>query len=184
MTSDRQRDLLLRLSATRASSLYLQQVIDLGDANGKTLGFFTKDGFIQHAKKKLIIIAVDAQAQLLGYLMYAIRRKDRCVRLIHLCIDQRYRGQKIARKLVEYLKQRTREYQGISLHCRRDYGIDTMWRKLGFICAGEKPAKTKHKTLTRWWLDYGQLNLFSSRDRQVTESSLCAMLDLAIFLTG
>ncbi|MEM8722930.1 MAG: N-acetyltransferase [Cyanobacteria bacterium P01_G01_bin.39] len=56
-----------------------------------------------------------------------------------------------------------------------------MWISLGFICLGEKPAKTKHKTLTHWWLNYDQLNLFSNRDRQVTESSLCAMLDLAIF---
>ena len=171
----------MKIQVIDERSLYLQQVIDLGDANSKTLGFFAKDGFIKHAKKKLIIIAVDSQSQLLGYLMYAIRRKDRCVRLIHLCIDQRYRGQKVARKLVEYLKQRTREYQGISLHCRRDYGIDRMWRKLGFICAGEKSAKSKNNFLTHWWLDYGQLNLFSNRDRQVTESSLCAMLDLAIF---
>ena len=109
-------------------SPYLHQVIDLGDANRKTLGAFTRGAFIDHAKKRFIIIAVDSQSQLLGYLMYAIKRKDRCVRLIHLCIDQRYRGQKVARKLVEYLKQITQEYQGISLHCRRDYGIDPMKR--------------------------------------------------------
>ncbi|MEM7593769.1 MAG: GNAT family N-acetyltransferase [Cyanobacteria bacterium P01_A01_bin.83] len=162
-------------------SPYLEQVIELGDANRKTLGGFTKGAFIEHAKKGFIIIALNSQSQLLGYLMYAIRQKDRCIRLIHLCIDQQYRGQKIARKLVEDLKQKTKEYQGISLHCRRDYGIDSMWRKLGFICVGEKAAKTKHKILTHWWLDYDQLNLFSSRDRLVTESSLCAMLDLAIF---
>jgi len=52
---------------------------------------------------------------------------------------------------------------------------------LGFIYAGEKPAKSKNKILTHWWLDYGKLNLFSNRDLQVTESSLCAILDLAIF---
>ena len=171
----------MKIQVIDERSPYLYQVIDLGDANSKTLGFFTKDGFIKQAKKKLIIIAVDSQSQLLGYLMYAIRRKDRSIRLIHLCIDQRYRGQKVARKLVEYLTQRTREYQGIGLHCRRDYGIDPMWRKLGFIYAGEKPAKSKNKILTHWWLDYGKLNLFSNRDRQVTESSLCAILDLAIF---
>lgn len=127
----------MKIQVIDERSPYLHQVIDLGDANSKTLGFFTKDGFIKHAKKELIIIAVDSQSQLLGYLMYAIRRKDRYVRLIHLCIDQRYRGQKVARKLVEYLKQRTREYQGISLHCRRDYEIDPMWISLGFICATE-----------------------------------------------
>lgn len=172
----------MKIQVIDERSPYLHQVVDLGDANSKTLGFFTKDGFIKHAKKELIIIAVDSQSQLLlGYLMYAIKRKDRCVRLIHLCIDQRYRGQKVARKLVEYLKQITQEYQGISLHCRRDYGIDRMWISLGFICVGEKLAKSKNNFLTHWWLDYGQLNLFSSRDRQVTESSLCAMLDLAIF---
>ena len=113
--------------------------------------------------------------------MYDIRRKDRSIRLIHLCVNKQYRGQKVAKKLVEYLKQRTREYQGISLYCRRDYDIDPMWIKLGFICLGEKPAKTKHKTLTHWWLDYGQPDLFSHRDRQATEYSLCAMLDLTIF---
>lgn len=171
----------MKIEVIDERSPYLQQVIELGDTNSKTLGFFTQDGFIKHAKKGFIIIAVDSQSQLLGYLMYAINRKDRCVRLIHLCIDQRYRGRKIARKLVEYLKQKTQEYQGISLHCRRDYNIDSMWTSLGFICAGEKSAKSKNNFLTHWWLDYGQLNLFSSRDRQVTESSLCAILDLEIF---
>ena len=171
----------MKIEVIDERSPYLQQVIELGDANSKTLGFFPKNGFIKQAKKKLIIISVNSQSQFLGYLMYDIRRKDRCIRLIHLCINKQYRGQKVARKLVEYLKQRTKGYQGISLHCRRDYGIDPMWRSLGFICKGEKPAKTKDKFLTHWWFDYGQPDLFSSRDRQVTESSLCAILDLAIF---
>ncbi|MEM8722929.1 MAG: hypothetical protein AAGE84_27210 [Cyanobacteria bacterium P01_G01_bin.39] len=77
----------MKIQVIDERSPYLQQVIDLGDANSKTLGFFTRDGFIKHAKKGFIIIAVDSQSQLLGYLMYAINRQDRCVRLIHLCSD-------------------------------------------------------------------------------------------------
>lgn len=73
--------------------------------------------------------------------MYDIRRKARCIRLIHLCIDQQYRGQGITRKLVEYLKNSTKHYQGISLYCRRDYQIDPMWMSLRFVSQGEKPAK-------------------------------------------
>ncbi len=162
-------------------SPYYKQVIELGDANTKTLGFCTRQTFLVHAKKKSIIIALNARSQLLGYLMYAIRRRDRCIRLVYLCIDEKYRGQKIAKKLVEDLKQRTKEYRGITLHCRRDYEISPMWSRLGFIYQGEKPARSKNKVLTHWWLDYGEPNLFSHRDRQLTESSLCVMLDLAIF---
>ena len=162
-------------------SPYLKQVVELGDRNQKTLGFFEKGAFYKKARQKMILVAVNSQEQLFGYLMYDIRRKDRYVKLIHLCINEQHRGQKITKKLVENLKQRTLEYQGISLDCRRDYQIDPMWISLGFVSQGEKPAKTKDRFLTNWWLDYGQPNLFSNRDRQLTESSLCVMLDLAIF---
>lgn len=88
------------------NSPYLETVINLGDANNKTLGFFPKGAFIEHAAKKTIIVAISPQKECIGYLLYKTKeRHNKRIRLIHLCINENWRKKGIPEKLVNHLKK-------------------------------------------------------------------------------
>ena len=85
----------IKIKIINDKSPYLESVIKLGDANKKTLGFFSRGAFINQASKGLIIVAINDCNNCVGYLMYRIAKKVNQVKLVHLCIDREYRGQKI-----------------------------------------------------------------------------------------
>ncbi len=162
-------------------SPHLETVIHLGDANKDTLGFFPKGAFENKASKELIIVALNEDKKCIGYLMYQIVKKIDKIKVLHLCIDEQYRGKGITKKLTDFLKSRTKNSRGIYLECRRDYQIDRMWEKLGFIPQHERQAKTKNKTLTYWYFDHGHSDLFSFAYEQKLKSELCVIIDFNIF---
>jgi len=161
-------------------SPHLQSVIALGDANKATLGFFPEGAFRKRAKLRQIIVALVPQTGCIGYLLY--RRSYDRITIIHLCIAPSHRGKGVTRIIVDYLNQITQEYSGIGLHCRRDYKLDNMWSKLGFVPKYEKPAKTPGKWLTFWWFDHGHPTLFSIAASQQRESKLFVVIDSQVFL--
>ncbi|HYW22086.1 MAG TPA: GNAT family N-acetyltransferase [Nodularia sp. (in: cyanobacteria)] len=162
-------------------SPYLKSVIELGDANKATLGFFSKGSFLDRADRRQVIIALDSQANFMGYLLYRASPSYDRISIIHLCINPSHRGKKLTKKLVDYLIEITQQYSGIGLTCRRDYGLDDMWSKLGFVAQYNKPAKTLGKQSTFWWLDYGKPNLFYSAAIQQRENKLSVGIDANIF---
>lgn len=162
-------------------SPYLKSVIELGDANKATLGFFSKGSFSDRAARRQVIIALDSQASFMGYLLYRASPSYDRISIIHLCINPSHRGKKLTKKLVDYLIEITQQYSGIGLTCRRDYGLDDMWSKLGFVAQYNKPAKTLGKQSTFWWLDYGKPNLFYSGAIQQRENKLSVVIDANIF---
>ena len=83
------------------NSPYLETVINLGDANNKTLGFFPKGAFIEHAAKKTIIVAISPQKECIGYLLYATSKMYNRVTIVHLCISKSWRKKGIPQKLVD-----------------------------------------------------------------------------------
>jgi GNAT superfamily N-acetyltransferase len=167
------------------NSPYLETVINLGDANNKTLGFFPKGAFIEHAVKKTIIVAVSPQKECIGYLLYKTKeRHNKRIRLVHLCISENWRKKGIPEKLVNHLKKITdtdKQYEGICLTCRRDFNLDHFWQKLGFIPRFDKAAKTEGKENTYWWFDYGHPNLLSILNETNRESKLSVVIDAPIF---
>lgn len=166
-------------------SPYLETVIKLGDANNKTLGFFPKGAFIEHAVKKTIIVAISPQKECIGYLLYKTKERDnKRIRLIHLCISENWRKKGIPEQLVNHLKKITdtdKQYEGIGLTCRRDFNLDHFWQKLGFLPQFDKEAKTKGKENTYWWFDYGHPNLLSMLNVSNRESKLSVVIDAPIF---
>ncbi|MDJ0515927.1 MAG: GNAT family N-acetyltransferase [Trichodesmium sp. MO_231.B1] len=163
-------------------SPHLQTVIELGDANRKTLGHLSYDTFFDHAKRRQIIVALAPKENFIGYLMYRKVRRGNHLVIVHLCVTELWRGKGITRKLVNYLSQNYLEFYGIKLKCRRDYGLDKMWSKLGFVPLNEKPGKSKEgKLLTVWWLDHGHPNLFSVNATEKLDSKLCAIIDTTVF---
>ena len=103
-------------------SPYLETVINLGDANSGTLGFFTRGAFVNNAAKGNIVVAINTQGECLGYILHSYNRSRDRIKLVHLCVDKNYRHRDIARKSIEHLKHIARNTRGIELTCRRDFG--------------------------------------------------------------
>ncbi len=109
---------------------HFERVIALHRLNAKTLGFFPRGAFEEHAKLRQIIVALESDGNCLGYLLYRIARGRATI--VHLCVADTARGKGVARLLVDRLKQETKLLEGVSLLCRRDYDVTHIWSKFGF----------------------------------------------------
>ncbi|MEG5138107.1 MULTISPECIES: GNAT family N-acetyltransferase [unclassified Microcoleus] len=177
------KNIQITIEAIDHTSPHLQTVIALGDANKKTLGLLPRDAFIEYAIKRTILVAIDPDKNCIGYLLYRKAIRKHAIVIVHLCINPSWRGKDVAKKLVNYLSQKTQDFYRIELKCRRDYGIDGMWYKLGFVPLDEKTGKSKDgKLLTVWWLEHNHPTIFSYAANQKLESKLCAVIDTSVFL--
>jgi ribosomal protein S18 acetylase RimI-like enzyme len=138
----------------------LDQVIDLGDRNKKTLGFTTRVTFSEYAGRGRIFVAVRG-CELLGYVLFDL--PGHRVRLGHLCVAESSRDLGIARRLVDHLSEQYRDRLGISLRCRRDWDAARLWPKLGFEAQSNAPGRSMAgHLLTAWWRDHGHPDLFTA----------------------
>ncbi|MCT7982155.1 GNAT family N-acetyltransferase [Laspinema sp. A4] len=171
----------VKLEIIDAQSPYLEAVIALGDSNKKTLSFFPKGAFQDHASRRQIIVAIDSNKKCVGYLLYGKAETCDRITLKHLCVAESHRGMGIAKKLVDLLKEETKEYSGIGLTCRTDYEVTEMWPKLGFVWSHDKKARTLGKTNAFWWLENKQLPLVYAATQKQLEKTLCVVIDKNIF---
>jgi GNAT superfamily N-acetyltransferase len=143
------------------NSPYVKEVNQLADANKKTLGFCPYSVYRQRAKEPGILVAF-VDGELAGYLLWSvvINRNKNYTRLWQLCIKQEYQGKKIARRLNDELVKLARPLSSqIKFHCKSDYGIDEMWRALGYSSVFDKPAKRQGDILTDWSMQFIDPNL-------------------------
>lgn len=175
------KDNSIKIESIDDKSPYLSAVIDLWKPHRATLGLFPRDAFVERAAKRQILVAINAEGESIGYLLY--RNSYDRITIVHLCISPSYRKNGISDLLVNELKKITVEkYRGIGLSCRIDYKLQLMWSRLGFVYKYEKPGKNKAgKPLGFWWLDHGHTNLLSSLPIQELESKLCVILDIGIY---
>lgn len=161
----------------------LEQVIELGDENSETLGFLPKQAFIHHANQEHILVAVDKNDHLLGYLLYAINRRKNLAYIVHLCVKQSQRGLGIARLLFNRLKERTKHFRGIRVHCRRDYEVNKLWPELGFVVKGEKDGRSKQGSkLTIWWFNHNHPTIFTYANEHTPTLTLKVAIDANILI--
>lgn len=149
-----------------SNSLFLEQVIELGNLNSKTLGFLPVGGFIEHAKKRWIVIAYD-EGELAGYLLYRLGRKNLKVSITHLCVDEKFRGKNISSRFIDKLKEKYQnDFIGISLSCRQDYlYASSLWERYGFIQKDVVRSRSVEENyLIKWWYDFNHLDLFQAQD--------------------
>src|SRR5690554_1605438 len=159
---------------------YLDAVKELWRLNRRTLGFFPDGAFNGYASSNQIIVAIDSNKNCIGYLLFSVSKIK--VTIVHLCVDNIYRNSGVARKLVQYLKENTRQYKGIALKCRRDYGLENFWPRLNFIPLADVIGKSKDgKPLTYWWYDQGHPTLFSIIEEQKYQLKIRTVLDANIF---
>lgn len=166
----------------RIFSKEFNDAVELGDRNSKTLGFLPKVAFEKYAKQSQLIGAFDKSSnELFGYLLYRVSFNR--VTIVHLCINETKRNNSSANKLVNYLKKNTRQYDGIRLSCRNNYGIDSVWEKFNFVPIKEKIGRSKKGyPLTIWWFPHYQNNLLSQISEYELNNKIVAVIDMNIFL--
>lgn len=158
-----------RLVEVRPDDQLLDQVIALGRRNRARLGFLPNEAFRDRAVAGTLLALVrsDASRSLGAYALFDLVHHE--ISLRHLCVDEAVRGHGLARDLVSSLQRRHGDRRGVSLLCRRDYGLDGMWESLGFIPVSERPGRNlRGDPVTRWHLDFGQKSFFDWRsDRRI-----------------
>lgn len=141
----------------------MPQVRTLWRANSRTLGFLPEGAFEDALRAKHLIVAVNAEEALIGYILYRVSR-SRCT-IVHMCISPQGRRKGVAKLLNDRLREETKAQGllGIGLYCRRDYDLSGFWSRLGYIPFLEKEGRSiSGSDLTYWWLDHHQPDLFST----------------------
>jgi predicted nucleic acid-binding protein/predicted GNAT family acetyltransferase len=163
---------------------YFKRIRELWRMNSSTLGFMPKGGFIDQAQQENILAAISQDKICVGYLMYRISKSNNKAHIIHLCTDNQFRKQGIARKLIEYLIDETKEKQlySVDFHCRRDYNLDSMWSSFGFIAKLDKPGKsTDGHLLTLWQFEHDVPQLIKLLIEQQNNSKIKVVIDANVF---
>lgn len=160
----------------------LQDIVTLGKKNAKTLGMFPEGAFIDHAKKKCIVAALENN-QLLGYILFRITQSKRIVSIAHLCVETDHRKKGVAKQLLDSVKTKYQHiFRGISLSCRKDYvEASRFYEKNGFKAAKEVRSRSKEERyLVKWFFDFGNQDLFSST--HLSDSKFNVLLDASIII--
>ena len=161
---------------------FFQDVINLGKKHSSTLGFMPEGGFTEYAQKKCIIIAHN-NSELIGYLMFRIVSRSSRLSIVHLCVNENFRGQKASIKLLDALREKYQAtFSGISLNCRVDYlNATSLWQKYGFVSKNKKRSRSiEENHLYTWWYDFNNPDLFSSAWE--TSLKIKAILDANIIV--
>ena len=164
-------------------SPYLKQVLSLARLNSSTLGFLPRAAFVEAARHRRVLVAIDAQGDFLGYLLYGISAKVMLAYIVHLCVSPEHRGKHIAPQLVQELKAQTNKvFHGLRVRCRRDYEANKIWPSLGFSALAEMPGRGKDPDtiLTVWRLDYGHRSLLTLAEDQES-SKINISIDANVF---
>ena len=83
-----------------------------------------------------------------GYVLFDVGSRA-VIKLVHLCVDPRYRSGGIARALVNSIIEDHPGALAITARCRRDYPANAVWPRLGFQAEGETTS-VAGRTLVRW----------------------------------
>lgn len=161
---------------------FISEIVELGTKNSKTLGHFPRGAFIDHAEKKLILIATENE-NLCGYLLFRVAQKKQLVSITQLCVADEYRGKGVSKGLLKFLcKEFKTKLRGVSLRCREDYeDASRLWRSFGFKPKDQMRGRGKKETtLIKWWYDFGNPDLFSQF--QVEDDKLKVVIDSNIVI--
>ena len=161
-------------------SPYYKQVVELGDANSKTLGFLPYEA-ISHAAAEGRVLAYIEDNVVKGYALFGKRARTGDISLTHLCVAHSERGRGIARQLVEGIVERHQHRAAIRLSCRKDYAADAMWPHLGFQRIGEKPGRSRQGLpLVTWIRPIAARTLFEEPEQD--DARMVVAIDTNILL--
>jgi GNAT superfamily N-acetyltransferase len=150
----------LVVEAVEPGDPMIELLVDLGDRSRRTLGFMPRAAYWDAADHRRLI-AAKRDGQAVGYALIRLPRNNQ-VALVHLCVAEDARGHGVAHALVDFIQDRYGDRWGIKAKCRDDYGLSSMWMKLGFEARATAVGRGKDQSpMTVWWLDHGHPDLFS-----------------------
>ncbi len=165
---------------SKLSTADLDAVDDLMKRNSGTVGFLPLEALTDHLAKGFVIGVFSESNHLIAYLLYWANQ-DR-FRIVQLCVAEPFRGQGLARELLDALKVSATTQKVITLSCRNDFPAHSMWSRLGFVPIDERPGRSKEGLpLTRWRLILArddQLALFRAN---MSESVIDVATDAQVF---
>ena len=128
---------------SKLSTTDLDAVDELMKRNSGTVGFLPLTALVDYLEKGWVLGAVSENGSLIAYLLYAANR-DR-FRITQLCVAEDFRGQGMARQLLNALKDSATTQKVIRLSCRNDFPAHSLWPKLGFVSVDEKTRAVEGK---------------------------------------
>ena len=171
---------------SRSTTISILDSVDIDAVDGLmkrhsgTVGFLPLAAIRDHVSLGCVLGAKNGAGELVGYMLYAANR-DR-FRVAQLVVAEEYRGQHVARRLVEVLKSTATTQKVVTLTCRNDFPAHGMWPKLDFVPFDERPGRSREGyPLTRWRLAIAmgdQLDLFRAN---LSEEVLDVIVDAQIF---
>ena len=78
----------------------LESVMTLHRADSRRLGFFPRGAFEDHARVGQILLALNDQDQVLGYLLFRVAKQRAMI--VHLCTAPSSRGKGVGRQLIQH----------------------------------------------------------------------------------
>ena len=165
-------------------SQFYPKVMALGRKYASSLGFMPEGGFEDHVRKQCVIVAHEGDS-LCGYVMYREVPRHSRISIVHLCVDDAFRGQKVSKLLLDSLRQEyetSYSFNGISLNCRDDYEYATkIWQRYGFTPRNKIRSRSQEEHyLTFWWYSFNKPDLFSQIVADSTK--IKALLDANIIM--
>ena len=170
----------MTIAISKLTSADLSAVDGLMKRHSATIGFLADVVLKDHLSNECVLGAKTQEGQLVGYLLYAAYPER--FRIAHLCVSEEFRGQGIAKELIESLKTSATSQRVIKLNCRNDFPAHSMWPKLGFVPVSEKRGRSREgHLLTSWRLILAhddQLALFRAN---ISDEILDIAIDAQIF---
>ncbi|MEP2776235.1 MAG: GNAT family N-acetyltransferase [Luteolibacter sp.] len=162
------------------SECNVDKLDELGRRYRRTIGFLTRETLLEYLRKNRVLGAWTETGKLVGYLLFA-DYPDR-FRIAQLCVDEEFRGEGIARQLIEALKALKKHQKVIKLRCRRDFPAHHMWLKLGFIPLSEKAGRSSDgHPLTLWCYRLDQDDELGLWKAEESDEVLNVAIDAQIF---
>lgn len=173
----------VRIEQIGAAGPTYVQVVALGDANSATLGQLPYAVFEEAASAGCLLAATQA-SDVIGYALFALRKRRHEVSLTHLCVRDDLRGTGTARRLVEEIVRLHPDRRGIRLRCRIDYAAHEMWPLLGFEEWSRRRGRSRAgHMLAIWWRSIADVSLFDT-PAQLPESASDDDLIVAVLDTN
>ena len=170
----------MRTNISKLTTAHLDAVDKLMKSHSGTIGFLPWDALDDYLLKECVLGATDPDDRLVGYLLYAAY-PDR-FRIRQLCVAEDFRGQGIAKSLLDALKSYATTQKSIRLECRNDFPAHSIWPRLGFVSIGERPGRSRQgHLLTAWRLALeleDELALFRAK---ISDDILDVVIDAQIF---
>lgn len=121
----------------------------LADANRPIFGFLTRGAFHAALQERCLIIAL-RNNNVVGFLRYHHRKRDRQTTLYDICVAKEARGEGIGQQMLSLLIERCHALnrETVVLKCPVQLDANKFYARNGFICA--ETLIGKHQRINVW----------------------------------